>query len=67
MTIAKTKDNNYFTAEYSPIYFATRNLYGQGIAIYGAIGLRIYYRCSGKEAAQRYEDEWREQDAENQE
>lgn len=48
---------------YSPIYRAERSLYNRTITIYGAIGKRIYYGCTGKQAVQQYTDEWEQQDA----
>lgn len=48
---------------YSPIYFAKRCLYGRCVFIYGAIGQRTYYGCTGKEAMQKYQDEWLRQEA----
>lgn len=48
---------------YCPIYRAERNLYTHAIVIYGAIGKRIYYKCSGREAARLYEAEWEDLEA----
>lgn len=48
---------------YNPIYHAERCLYSRSITIYGAIGKRIYYRCTGKQAFQQYEEEWEQQEA----
>lgn len=48
---------------YNPIYHAERNLYNRTITIYGAIGKRIYYKCTGKQAVREYEAEWERMDA----
>lgn len=57
-------------ATYNPIYKATRSLYGKRtmpatIFVYGALGTRKYSGITGKEAMQRYREEWEEYEAAN--